>query len=107
MSECTRPPRRVSLDAIIVFLIGFILGTISVLLLAPCLGETTAVILEAPRTATNDLPRGKLVGLLLVRGSARPCRVGLVDVGSAHGEGSSDSPLEGGGFEPSVPLDGI
>jgi hypothetical protein len=31
-----------------VFLIGFILGTIRVLLLAPHLGETTAVIIEAP-----------------------------------------------------------
>ena len=36
------------LYAIIVFLIGFILGTIRVLLLAPRLGETTAVIVEAP-----------------------------------------------------------
>jgi hypothetical protein len=34
--------------AIIVFLIGFILGTIRVLLLAPRLGETTAVIIEMP-----------------------------------------------------------
>ena len=34
--------------AIIVFLIGFILGTIRVLLLAPRLGETIAVIVEAP-----------------------------------------------------------
>jgi hypothetical protein len=37
-----------ALYAIIVFLIGFILGTIRVLLVAPRLGETTAVILEAP-----------------------------------------------------------
>ena len=37
-----------ALYAIIVFLIGFILGTIRVLLLAPRLGETTAVIIEAP-----------------------------------------------------------
>ena len=37
-----------ALYAIIVFLIGFILGTIRVLLLAPRLGETTAVILEVP-----------------------------------------------------------
>jgi hypothetical protein len=34
--------------AIIVFVIGFILGTIRVLLLAPRLGETIAVIVEAP-----------------------------------------------------------
>jgi hypothetical protein len=34
--------------AIIVFLIGFILGTIRVLLLAPRLGEATAVIVEVP-----------------------------------------------------------
>jgi hypothetical protein len=34
--------------AIIVFVIGFMLGTIRVLLVAPRLGETTAVILEAP-----------------------------------------------------------
>jgi hypothetical protein len=37
-----------ALYAITVFLIGFILGTIRVLLLAPRLGETIAVILEAP-----------------------------------------------------------
>jgi hypothetical protein len=36
------------LYAIIVFLIGFILGTIRVLLVVPRLGETTAVIIEAP-----------------------------------------------------------
>ena len=34
--------------AIIVFLIGFILGTIRVLLLAPRQGETSAVITAAP-----------------------------------------------------------
>ena len=34
--------------AIIVFVIGFILGTIRVLRLAPRLGETIAVIVEAP-----------------------------------------------------------
>jgi hypothetical protein len=37
-----------ALYAIMVFSIGFILGTIRVLLLAPRLGETTAVIIEAP-----------------------------------------------------------
>jgi hypothetical protein len=37
-----------SVYAIIVFAIGFILGTIRVLLVAPRLGETTAVIIEAP-----------------------------------------------------------
>jgi hypothetical protein len=37
-----------ALYASIVFSIGFILGTIRVLLLAPRLGETIAVILEAP-----------------------------------------------------------
>jgi len=37
-----------ALYAIIVFLIGFILGTIRVLLLVPGLGETTGVIVEAP-----------------------------------------------------------
>ena len=37
-----------ALYAITVFLIGFILGTIRVLLLAPHLGETTAVLVEAP-----------------------------------------------------------
>jgi hypothetical protein len=37
-----------ALYAIVVFSIGFILGTIRVLLLAPRLGETTAVIIEAP-----------------------------------------------------------
>jgi hypothetical protein len=37
-----------ALYPITVFLIGFILGTIRVLLLAPHLGETTAVLVEAP-----------------------------------------------------------
>jgi hypothetical protein len=37
-----------ALYAITVFLIGFILDTIRVLLLAPHLGETTAVLVEAP-----------------------------------------------------------
>jgi hypothetical protein len=37
-----------ALYAIVVFSIGFILGTIRVLLLVPRVGETTAVILEAP-----------------------------------------------------------
>jgi hypothetical protein len=37
-----------ALYAILVFSIGFILGTVRVLLLAPRLGETTAVIIEAP-----------------------------------------------------------
>ena len=37
-----------ALYAIVVFSIGFMLGTIRVLLLAPRLGETTAVIIEAP-----------------------------------------------------------
>ena len=37
-----------ALYAIIVFSIGFMLGTIRVLLLAPRLGETIAVIIEAP-----------------------------------------------------------
>jgi hypothetical protein len=43
-----RATKAGALYAIIVFVIGFILGTIRVLLLAPRLGETTAVILEAP-----------------------------------------------------------
>ena len=43
-----RATKAGALYAIIVFLIGFILGTIRVLLLAPRLGETTAVIVEAP-----------------------------------------------------------
>jgi hypothetical protein len=37
-----------ALYAIIVFLIGFLLGTVRVLLLAPRLGEMIAVIVEAP-----------------------------------------------------------
>jgi len=37
-----------ALYAIVAFSVGFILGTIRVLLLAPRLGETTAVIIEAP-----------------------------------------------------------
>ena len=43
-----RATKAGALYANIVFLIGFILGTIRVLLLAPRLGQTTAVILEAP-----------------------------------------------------------
>jgi hypothetical protein len=43
-----RTTKAGALYAIIVFLIGFILGTIRVLLLAPRLGETTAVIVEVP-----------------------------------------------------------
>ena len=43
-----RATKAGGLYAIIVFLIGFILGTIRVLLVAPRLGETTAVIIEAP-----------------------------------------------------------
>jgi hypothetical protein len=43
-----RATKAGALYAIIVFLIGVILGTIRVLLLAPRLGQTTAVILEAP-----------------------------------------------------------
>ena len=42
-----RATKAGALYAIIVFVIGFILGTIRVLLLAPRLGETTAVIIEA------------------------------------------------------------
>jgi hypothetical protein len=37
-----------ALYATMVFLMGFILGTIRVLLLVPRLGETIAVIVEAP-----------------------------------------------------------
>ena len=43
-----RATKAGALYAIIVFLIGFILGTIRVLLFAPSLGEATAVIMEAP-----------------------------------------------------------
>jgi len=43
-----RATKAGALYAIIVFLIGFILGTIRVLLVAPRLGETMAVIIEAP-----------------------------------------------------------
>ena len=43
-----RATKAGALYANIVFLIGFILGTIRVLLLAPRLGETTAVIAEVP-----------------------------------------------------------
>jgi len=37
-----------ALYALIVFLIGFIFGTVRVLLLAPRLGEIAAVVLETP-----------------------------------------------------------
>ena len=43
-----RATKAGALYSIIVFLIGFILGTIRVLLVAPRLGETAAVIIEAP-----------------------------------------------------------
>jgi len=43
-----RATKAGALYAIIVFLIGFIFGTIRVLLLDPHLGETIAVIIEAP-----------------------------------------------------------
>jgi hypothetical protein len=43
-----RATKAGALYAIIVFVIGFILGTIRVLLVAPRLGETIAVIAEAP-----------------------------------------------------------
>ena len=43
-----RATKAGALYAIIVFVTGFILGTIRVLLVAPRLGETTAVIIEAP-----------------------------------------------------------
>ena len=43
-----RATKAGALYAIIVFLIAFILSTIRVLLVAPRLGETTAVIIEAP-----------------------------------------------------------
>ena len=43
-----RATKAGTLYAIIVFLIGFTFGTIRVLLVAPRLGETTAVIMEAP-----------------------------------------------------------
>ena len=43
-----RATKAGALYAIIVFVIGFILGTIRVLLVATRLGETTAVIIEAP-----------------------------------------------------------
>jgi len=47
ISSEERAPKG-ALYAIIVFLIGFILGTIRVLLVAPRLGETITIILEAP-----------------------------------------------------------
>ena len=43
-----RATKAGALYAIIVFVIGFMLGTIRVLLVAPRLGETTADIIEAP-----------------------------------------------------------
>ena len=43
-----RATKAGALYAIIVFLIGFIFGTVRVLLVAPRLGETTAVIVEIP-----------------------------------------------------------
>jgi hypothetical protein len=46
--QALRATKAGALYAIVVFSIGFILGTIRVLLLAPRLGATTAVIIEAP-----------------------------------------------------------
>ena len=166
-----RATKAGALYANIVFLIGFILGTIRVLLLAPRLGQTTAVILEAPtilaaswfvsRWCVNRLdvaatvPAGSLMGLvtflvlmsgdfglgavlgrsLVDRVAAYGSLAGTIGLGaqvifpsrpsppitpparsahtrgkrptSRHGEGEfprdADSPLEGDGFEPSVP----
>jgi hypothetical protein len=56
--ECRNKSRAIDKDqvmafyAVIVFLIGFILGTVRVLLLAPRLGETIAVTIEAPMILT-------------------------------------------------------
>ena len=49
-----RATKAGALYSVIVFLIGFILGTIRVLLVAPRLGETTAVIVEAPIILTTS-----------------------------------------------------
>jgi hypothetical protein len=51
-----RATRAGALYAIIVFLIEFILGTIRVLLFAPRLGETAAVIVEVPIMLTASWP---------------------------------------------------
>ena len=75
-----RATKAGGLYAIIVFLIGFILGAIRVLLVAPRLGETTAVIIEAPMmlaaswflcrwcvdrlNVTQNVPARSLMGLV-------------------------------------------
>ena len=63
-----------------VFLIGFILGTIRVLLVVPWLGETTAVIIEAPvMLAASWFVCRWSVGRLSVRRAAPPrSSMGLV-----------------------------
>jgi hypothetical protein len=62
--------RAGALYAIIVFLIGFILGTIRVLLLAPGLGETAAVMLEVPIMLTaNWFVSGRCVDRCATYGS--------------------------------------
>ena len=91
----SRTPRTVfrattagALYAITVFLTGFILGTIRVLLLAPRLGETTAVIIEAPimlavgwfvcRWCVDRLDIGRGVPHSIIDGL---CRLPHADVG--------------------------
>jgi hypothetical protein len=67
-----------ALYATIVFLIGFILGTIRVLLLVPYLGKMTAVIIEAPiMLAASWFVCRWCVDGLKVRGTV-PVRLGCV-----------------------------
>jgi hypothetical protein len=61
-----RATKAGALYAILVFLFGLIFGTIRVLMVAPHLGETTAVILEAPLDTHCEL-----VPLRLVRAQAQ------------------------------------
>jgi hypothetical protein len=75
-----RATKAGALYAIMVFSIGFILGTIRVLLLAPRLGETTSVIIEAPimlaaswfvcRWCVDRLDVGRTVAARLLMGLA-------------------------------------
>jgi hypothetical protein len=53
-SEVFRAIEAGALSAITVFLIGFILGTVRVLLLVPRLGETTVVMVEVPFMLTAN-----------------------------------------------------
>ena len=92
--------------ALIVFLIGFIFGTVRVLLLAPHLGETLAVSLETPlmlaaswfvcRWCVDRLDVPRRVGARAVMGVVAFTALMLAELGlSAHVFGQSEAEFAG------------